>query len=72
MSGGRASWHADAIAAPEDADLQATVYSVEPTGEATLVVVRHQENRLVVKVAKLLRPEIDSAVGLKFAEAGLR
>ncbi len=52
-------------------DLVATVYSVEPTGEATLVVAKYKDTHLVIKTDKETRPEIGSIINLLFTATRL-
>jgi multiple sugar transport system ATP-binding protein len=54
------------------ADLVGKVYSVEPTGEATLIAVNYQGSMVMVKADKATRPEINSEIGLKLAAMGMR
>lgn len=58
--------------AGEKGDLSVTVYSVEPTGDATLVVAEHGRGRLVLKADKHFRPEIGAAVELRLSPHGIR
>jgi multiple sugar transport system ATP-binding protein len=60
------------IADDGDVDLNGTVYSVEPTGENTLIVVAYQGALITVKADKAIRPDIDAPIGLKFVKTGLR
>lgn len=61
-----------AICPTSDADLTGTVYSVEPTGEATLIVVEYGSERITIKADKTVRPEVDEQIGLRFSPSGLR
>lgn len=61
-----------AIADIEIAAIVGTVFSVEPTGEATLIVVEYCNTRLVVKADKAVRPEINARIGLSLADSGMR
>ncbi|KNY15195.1 ABC transporter ATP-binding protein [Shinella sp. SUS2] len=56
----------------EAGDLTVTVYSVEPTGDATLVVADHGKGRLVLKADKHFRPEIGATVNLRLSPNGIR
>jgi multiple sugar transport system ATP-binding protein len=56
----------------EKGDLTVTVYSVEPTGDATLVVAEHGKGRLVLKADKHFRPEIGATVELRLSPNGIR
>ena len=60
------------ITDPSRAALVGSVYSVEPTGEATLIVVQHEDTRLVVKADKAIRPEINTQIGLTLNDNGMR
>ena len=53
------------------ADLVGEVYSVEPTGESTLIVVTYQGSIIVVKADKATRPKINSEIGLKLTISGM-
>ncbi len=62
-----------AVARPgEKGDLTAAVYSVEPTGDATLVVADHGKGRLVLKADKHFRPDIGATVELRLSPDGIR
>lgn len=61
-----------ALEAPREGDLDCTVYSVEPTGEATLIIAAHNRDRITVKAEKSLRPSPEERIGLRFAPDGLR
>ncbi len=56
----------------ERGDMAVTVYSVEPTGDATLVVAEHSKGRLVLRADKHFRPEIGATVELRFSPGGIR
>jgi multiple sugar transport system ATP-binding protein len=60
------------VEAGERGDMTATVYSVEPTGDATLVVADHGKGRLVLKADKYFRPEIGATVELRLSTNGIR
>lgn len=59
------------IVTAAEADLIGSVYSVEPTGDLTLVVVSYQSSLIVVKADKSTRPELGSEIGLKFSNSGM-
>lgn len=56
----------------EAGDMVVTVYSVEPTGDATLVVADHGKGRLVLKADKHFRPKIGATVNLRFSPNSIR
>ncbi|GLR52351.1 ABC transporter ATP-binding protein [Shinella yambaruensis] len=60
------------VAEGEAGDLAVTVYSVEPTGDATLVVADHGKGRLVLKADKHFRPKIGATVNLRLSPNGIR
>lgn len=60
------------IVSASNADIVGKVYSVEPTGESTLIVVSYQKSLVVVKADKSTRPEINGEIGLKLDRAGIR
>ena len=60
------------ITDPLTAALVGSVFSVEPTGEATLIVVQYEDTRLVVKADKAIRPEINAQIGLMLNDNGMR
>ncbi|MGL4281825.1 MAG: ABC transporter ATP-binding protein [Albidovulum sp.] len=61
-----------AVTGPDAADLDVTAYSVEPTGDATLVVAEHGADRIVLKADKSFRPKVGDRLGIAFAPSGIR
>jgi multiple sugar transport system ATP-binding protein len=54
------------VAAPEGANLVSKIYSVEPTGDQTLVTTWAGEQLVVAKVDRAFRQAIDTTIAFKF------
>ncbi len=61
-----------AIAGADEGDLAARIYSVEPTGDATLIVAEYGDVRLTLKAEKGVRPEIGAQIHIAMAPSGIR
>jgi multiple sugar transport system ATP-binding protein len=55
------------IAPPKKSHLSSKLYSLEPTGDLTLVTAYAGEQLVVAKAARNFRQEIDTPIGLNFA-----
>lgn len=60
------------VADEPSADFSAQVYSVEPTGEVTMIVVDYGSGRIVLKADKSFRPDIGETLYLSFADHSIR
>ena len=54
------------ISAKGKGHIQAPVYSLEPTGDQTLVAVKNQDQLIVARAARDFRAKIDTALNLQF------
>jgi multiple sugar transport system ATP-binding protein len=54
------------VAAPEQGNLVSKIYSVEPTGDQTLVTTWAGEQLVVVKADRAFRQAIDTTIAFKF------
>jgi multiple sugar transport system ATP-binding protein len=61
-----------AACALSEADLKGRIYSVEPTGDATLIVTEVGSERLVLKAGKSFRPAVGDAIGIRLTPTGVR
>ena len=59
------------VVPPKSAHMTGTVYSVEPMGDNTLLVVSYEETLLSVKADKKTKLDVGSKVGMKFNESAL-
>jgi multiple sugar transport system ATP-binding protein len=56
------------IVAPKDGHLVSKLYSLEPTGDVTLVTAWAGEQLVVAKGARTFRQEVDTPIAFSFAK----